>query len=83
MKTKALRVKHISPGCWPNNFFLNIKLSVGQYFPTHTASRDVCVYCELWLQDVWCHVQVQAPLKAPSAALITPAAALCERLLTA
>lgn len=31
----------------------------------------ICVRTGVWLQDVWCHVQVQAPLKTSSAPLIT------------
>lgn len=43
----------------------------------------MCVYCELWPEDVWCHIQVQAPLEAPSALLITLTAAVCKILLIA
>lgn len=47
----------------------------------------MCVYVSACVrvfepENVWCHVQVQAPLKAPSASSITLTAAPCERLLT-
>lgn len=43
----------------------------------------MCVYFKLQPEDVWCHVQVQAPLKAPLAPLITLTAAPRKRLLAA
>lgn len=74
-RTKTMQ----SRGCWPTCFLKHrwhywprISQSWRHYYEWLCDVCTVsCVHTGGWLQDVWCHVQVQTPLQTSSAPSIT------------